>query len=93
MVVFSQNRNGIGVECGAVLGFDSTHVTQSIGRLRVGGFRAEDKSTLMVTSFTYVGECALLTIVHVGDGDFALGHVIVVIDVVGQHTLIYSAAR
>lgn len=36
--------------------------------------------------FTYIGERALLTIVHVRDGNFALRHVIVVIDVVRQET-------
>lgn len=44
----------------------------------------------MVKSFTYIGESALLTIVHARDGNFALGHVIVVIDVVGQQTLGYG---
>lgn len=50
-----------------------------------GGCR---RDTRVENSFTYIGERALLTIVHVGDGDLALRHVIVVIDVVGQHTLI-----
>lgn len=47
----------------------------------------------MEKSFTYVGERGLLTIVHAGDGDFALGHVIVVIDVVRQQTLGYVGPR
>lgn len=42
--------------------------------------------TLQSRAKTYIGEGELLTVIHGGDGDLALRHVIVVVDVIGQST-------
>lgn len=37
---------------------------------------------------TYIGESEFLTVIHGRDGDLALRHVMVVVDVIGQETLL-----
>jgi hypothetical protein len=37
---------------------------------------------------TYIGQLTFFTVVHVWNGDLTLRHVVVVIDVIGQHTYV-----